>query len=136
MNISEFFLFRHVVSITILFWDNFYFLLATLSLPLSVSLCLSLSLCLPLSHIPLFTYSSRCWRVKTGKTYIKIYLIYLTLSGVMLKNDQTYFKNLAVFTPLDFWSCTFGHFSKMCLKVFIHSMILCFFLHPVLKLHG
>ena len=33
----------------------------------------------------------------------------------MLKNGQTYFKNLAVFTPQDFKSM-FGHFSTLCNK--------------------
>ena len=33
----------------------------------------------------------------------------------MLKNGQTYFKNLAVSTPQDFKSM-FGHFSILCMK--------------------
>ena len=33
----------------------------------------------------------------------------------MLKDDQTYFKNLMVFTPLDFWSIS-DHFSTLCMK--------------------
>ena len=37
--------------------------------------------------------------------------VYLTLTlYFILKNDQTYFKNLTVFTPQDFWSM-FSHFS-------------------------
>ena len=43
--------------------------------------------------------------------------IYLTLYCIMLKNGQTYFKNLAVFTPQDFKSM-FGHFSILCNKGF------------------
>ena len=39
----------------------------------------------------------------------------LTLYCIMLKNGQTYFKNLAVFTPQDFYSM-FGHFSTLCNK--------------------
>ena len=46
----------------------------------------------------------------------------LILSWIMVKNGQTYFKNLvvyfkhlAVFTPQDF-SIMFGHFSTLCLK--------------------
>ena len=38
-----------------------------------------------------------------------------TLSYIMLKNGQTYFKNLAVFTPQDFQSM-FGHFSTLGMK--------------------
>ena len=33
----------------------------------------------------------------------------------MLKNGQTYFKNLVVLTPQDFQSM-FGHFSTFCMK--------------------
>ena len=33
----------------------------------------------------------------------------------MLKNDQIYFKNLAVFTTQDFQGM-FGHFSTLCMK--------------------
>ena len=39
----------------------------------------------------------------------------LTLSRIMLKNGQTYFKNLAVFTAQDFQSM-FDHFSASCMK--------------------
>ena len=39
----------------------------------------------------------------------------LTLYCIMLKNGQTYFKNLAVFTPHNFKSM-FGHFSTLCNK--------------------
>ena len=37
---------------------------------------------------------------------------HLTPYFIMLKNGQTYFKNLAVFTPQDFKSM-FGHFSTL-----------------------
>ena len=48
--------------------------------------------------------------------YEKYYLIkrILTLYCIMLKNGQTYFKNLAVFTPQDF---------KVCLAIFQHYAI-------------
>ena len=39
----------------------------------------------------------------------------LTLSCIMLQNSQTYFKNLAVFTPQDFKSM-FDHFTTLCTK--------------------
>ena len=42
-------------------------------------------------------------------------IILLTLSCMMLKNGQTYFKNLVVFTPQDFKSM-FEHFSTSCMK--------------------
>ena len=41
----------------------------------------------------------------------------------MLKNGQTYFKNLTVFTPQDSYSI-FGHFSTLCmkgLKIYIYN---------------
>ena len=47
--------------------------------------------------------------------YPEIYVIFtilLTLYFIMLKNGQTYFKNIAVFTPQDFESM-FGHFSTL-----------------------
>ena len=49
--------------------------------------------------------------------YPEIYVIFtipLTLYFIMLKNGQTYFKNLAVFTPQDF---------KVCLAIFQHYEI-------------
>ena len=39
----------------------------------------------------------------------------LTMSWMLLKNSQTYFKNLAEWAPQDFKSI-FGHFSKLCMK--------------------
>ena len=39
----------------------------------------------------------------------------------MLKNGQTYFKNLAVFTPQDFKSM-FGHFSTLCNKGLMYGL--------------
>ena len=36
-----------------------------------------------------------------------------TLSSIILKNGQTYFKNFAAFTPQDFWSML-GRFSIFC----------------------
>ena len=36
----------------------------------------------------------------------------LTLCFIMLQNGQTYFKNLTVFTPQDFWSM-FDHFATL-----------------------
>ena len=39
----------------------------------------------------------------------------LTLPCIMLKNGQTYFKNLAVFKTKDFKNM-FGHFSTLCIK--------------------
>ena len=42
--------------------------------------------------------------------------ILLTLSCRMLKISQTYFKNLAVFTPQDF-KIKFGNFSTLCMTV-------------------
>ena len=36
----------------------------------------------------------------------------LILPFIILKNDQTYFKNLPVWAPQDFWS-RFGHFSTL-----------------------
>ena len=41
-----------------------------------------------------------------------VIIVALTLSFIMLKNGQTYFKNLAVFTPQDF-KIMFGHFSTL-----------------------
>ena len=38
----------------------------------------------------------------------------------MLKNSQTYFENLAVFTPQDFQSM-FGHFSTLCMKMLTNN---------------
>ena len=43
------------------------------------------------------------------------YYLVLALYCIMLKNGQTYFKNLAVFTPQDF-SSMLGHFSTLCNK--------------------
>ena len=40
---------------------------------------------------------------------------HLTLSCLMLKNDQTYFKNWGEVSPQDFYSM-FGHFSKSWMK--------------------
>ena len=40
---------------------------------------------------------------------------YLNLPYIMLKNGQTYFKNLAVSTPQDFKNM-FGHFLTLCMK--------------------
>ena len=40
---------------------------------------------------------------------------YLSLSYMIWKNGQTYFKNLAVFTPQNLLSM-FGHFSKLCMR--------------------
>ena len=40
---------------------------------------------------------------------------YLSLSYMIWKNGQTYFKNLAVFTPQNLLSM-FGHFSKFCMR--------------------
>ena len=39
-------------------------------------------------------------------------------SWILLKKDQTYFKNLAVITPQDFKGM-FDHFSTLCIKGFI-----------------
>ena len=43
-------------------------------------------------------------RLKPGQTHLRILskLMRLTLYCIMLENGQTYFKNLAVFTPQDF----------------------------------
>ena len=40
----------------------------------------------------------------------------------MLKNGQTYFKNLVVFTTQDFHSML-GHFSTLCMKGLTHPLI-------------
>ena len=40
---------------------------------------------------------------------------YLSLSYMIWKNGQTYFKNLVVFTPQNLLSM-FGHFSKLCMR--------------------
>ena len=45
----------------------------------------------------------------------ELLLACLTLSGVILKNDQTYFKNLTLWTLEDFESM-FGHFSTLSIK--------------------
>ena len=39
----------------------------------------------------------------------------------MLNNGQTYFRNLAVFTPQDFQSM-FGHFTTLCMKGLIRPL--------------
>ena len=44
---------------------------------------------------------------------------YLTVLCILLKNGQTYFKNLVVFTPQDFKSI-FDHFSILCMKCLNH----------------
>ena len=48
----------------------------------------------------------------------------LTLSLILLKNSQTYLKNLAVFTQQDFQSM-FGHISTSCMKVFARKHYAC-----------
>ena len=49
----------------------------------------------------------------------------LTLSCIILQNGQTFFKNLAVWTPQDFWSM-FGHFTTLCVEGLTHSSLICF----------
>ena len=44
----------------------------------------------------------------------------LTLSCILLKNDQTYFKNLAMFTSDDSKSM-FGHFLTLCMEELIKN---------------
>ena len=44
-----------------------------------------------------------------------VWNISLTLPFIMSKNVQTYFKNLAVWIPQDFWSM-FSHFSTLYIK--------------------
>ena len=58
----------------------------------------------------------QCLKVRwSPATFFERLQSYVILSSIMLKDDQTYFKNLMVFTPLDFWSIS-DHFSTLCMK--------------------
>ena len=46
------------------------------------------------------------------KTFVLVVPAPLTVSGIMMKNSQTYFKNLAVFTEQDF-SSIFNDYSSL-----------------------
>ena len=56
-----------------------------------------------LQNISLFTNKlDKVFHINIPDYIYTIFKMYLTLFFIMLKNGQTYFKNLAVFTPQDF----------------------------------
>ena len=59
--------------------------------------------------------------------------VMITLSFIILKNDQTFFKNLVVWTLQDFWSM-FGHFSTLWKKWL--WLLIVFFLGMFCKLEN